>query len=74
MDLGNGKPCFVPLGSHANKQGQRAATNICGGNDRFPGVWGPVRLGLGFFYSISFFWSVLGLWRFRLFVGGWETD
>ncbi|HQH28785.1 MAG TPA: FAD-dependent oxidoreductase, partial [Oligoflexia bacterium] len=35
-----GKPCFVPLGSTANKQGRVAAINICGGNEAFPGVVG----------------------------------
>lgn len=38
--LVTGKPCFVPLGSTANKQGRVAAINICGGNDTFPGVLG----------------------------------
>ncbi len=40
VDLVTGKPCFVPLGSTANKQGRVAATNICGGDDVFPGVLG----------------------------------
>jgi rhodanese-related sulfurtransferase len=35
-----GQPCFIPLGSTANKQGRVAAVNICGGNDVFPGVLG----------------------------------
>ena len=39
-DIVTGKPCFIPLGSTANKQGRVAAINICGGNDRFPGVLG----------------------------------
>jgi len=39
-DLMTGKPCFVPLGSTANKQGRVAAVNICGGQDCFPGVLG----------------------------------
>lgn len=39
-DLVTGQPCFVPLGSTANKQGRVAAINICGGADRFPGVLG----------------------------------
>jgi NADPH-dependent 2,4-dienoyl-CoA reductase/sulfur reductase-like enzyme/rhodanese-related sulfurtransferase len=39
-NLVTGKPCFVPLGSTANKQGRVAAINICGGNDTFPGVLG----------------------------------
>ena len=34
------RPCYVPLGSTANKQGRVAAVNICGGSDRFPGVLG----------------------------------
>ena len=40
IDLITGKPCFVPLGSTANKQGRVAAVNLCGGQDRFPGVLG----------------------------------
>jgi len=39
-DLMTGEPCFVPLGSTANKQGRVAAVNICGGEDHFPGVLG----------------------------------
>jgi NADPH-dependent 2,4-dienoyl-CoA reductase/sulfur reductase-like enzyme/rhodanese-related sulfurtransferase len=39
-DLLTGKPCYVPLGSTANKQGRVAANNICGGHDTFPGVLG----------------------------------
>lgn len=39
-DLMTGGPCFVPLGSTANKQGRVAAVNLCGGQDRFPGVLG----------------------------------
>jgi NADPH-dependent 2,4-dienoyl-CoA reductase/sulfur reductase-like enzyme/rhodanese-related sulfurtransferase len=35
-----GLPCFVPLGSTANKQGRVAAINICGGNESFPGILG----------------------------------
>ena len=40
MDLLTGKPCYVPMGSTANKQGRVAAINICGGQDQFPGVLG----------------------------------
>jgi NADPH-dependent 2,4-dienoyl-CoA reductase/sulfur reductase-like enzyme/rhodanese-related sulfurtransferase len=40
MDRLTGRPCFVPLGSTANKQGRVAAVNLCGGNDVFPGVLG----------------------------------
>lgn len=40
IDLITGKPTYVPLGSTANKQGRVAAMNLCGGDDRFPGVLG----------------------------------
>lgn len=40
IDRLTGRPCFVPLGSTANKQGRVAAVNICGGNEAFPGVLG----------------------------------
>jgi len=40
VDLLTGRPCYVPLGSTANKQGRVAAVNLCGGNERFPGVLG----------------------------------
>ncbi|MBN2578045.1 MAG: FAD-dependent oxidoreductase [Pirellulales bacterium] len=40
VDLVTGRPCFVPLGSTANKQGRVAAVNLCGGEDVFPGVLG----------------------------------
>jgi rhodanese-related sulfurtransferase len=39
-DLLTGQPCYVPLGSTANKQGRVAADNICGVDDTFPGVLG----------------------------------
>ncbi len=39
-DLITGRPCYVPLGSTANKQGRVAAINVCGGHDVFPGVLG----------------------------------
>jgi len=35
-----GQSCFIPLGSTANKQGRVAAMNICGIEERFPGVVG----------------------------------
>jgi NADPH-dependent 2,4-dienoyl-CoA reductase/sulfur reductase-like enzyme/rhodanese-related sulfurtransferase len=40
MDRMTGKPCYVPLGSTANKQGRVVAVNICGGDDVFPGIVG----------------------------------
>jgi len=40
VDLLTGHPCYVPLGSTANKQGRVAAVNVCGGNECFPGVLG----------------------------------
>jgi rhodanese-related sulfurtransferase len=35
-----GQPCYVPLGSTANKEGRVAANAICGLTDAFPGVLG----------------------------------
>lgn len=40
VDRVTGRPCYVPLGSTANKQGRVAAVNICGGDEAFPGVLG----------------------------------
>ncbi len=40
IDLVTGKPCYVPLGSTANKQGRVVANNLCGQADSFPGVLG----------------------------------
>jgi len=40
LDRLTGQPCYVPLGSTANKQGRVVAVNICGGNESFPGVIG----------------------------------
>jgi NADPH-dependent 2,4-dienoyl-CoA reductase/sulfur reductase-like enzyme/rhodanese-related sulfurtransferase len=39
-DRQTGRPCYVPLGSTANKQGRVVALNICGGDEVFPGVVG----------------------------------
>ena len=39
-NLITGKPCYIPLGSTANKQGRVAANSICGIKDEFPGVIG----------------------------------
>ena len=40
VDLLTSKPCYIPLGSTANKQGRVAANCICGKVDAFPGVLG----------------------------------
>jgi pyruvate/2-oxoglutarate dehydrogenase complex dihydrolipoamide dehydrogenase (E3) component/rhodanese-related sulfurtransferase len=40
IDLVTGQPCYVPMGSTANKQGRVAAINICGGQDHFLGILG----------------------------------
>ena len=40
VDSVTGRPCYVPLGSTANKQARVAAVNLCGGDDRFHGVLG----------------------------------
>jgi NADPH-dependent 2,4-dienoyl-CoA reductase/sulfur reductase-like enzyme/rhodanese-related sulfurtransferase len=35
-----GEPCFIPLGSTANKHGRVIGDNVTGGDTRFPGVAG----------------------------------
>lgn len=40
--LVTGQPCYMPLGSIANKQGRVVAVNICGGQERFPGILATV--------------------------------
>jgi NADPH-dependent 2,4-dienoyl-CoA reductase/sulfur reductase-like enzyme/rhodanese-related sulfurtransferase len=40
IDRLTGLPCYVPLGSTANKQARVVAVNICGGYELFPGVLG----------------------------------
>jgi len=40
FDRLTGQPCYVPLGSTANKQGRVAAVNMCGGDEKFQGVIG----------------------------------
>jgi len=37
-----GKPCYVPLGSTANKHGRVIGDNVSGGDSVFPGVLGTV--------------------------------
>jgi len=46
------RACYIPLGSTANKQARVAAVNICGGNDRFPGVMGSCICKV-FHYSVA---------------------
>jgi len=41
-DLLSGRPCYVPLGSTANKQGRIVADNICGRAASFPGILGTL--------------------------------
>jgi NADPH-dependent 2,4-dienoyl-CoA reductase/sulfur reductase-like enzyme len=40
IDRLTGRPCYVPLGSTANKQGRVVAVNICGGDESFPACFG----------------------------------
>lgn len=40
LHIVSNKPCYVPLGSTANKEGRVAANAICGVPDAFPGVLG----------------------------------
>lgn len=42
-----GQPMSVALGTHANRQGRVAGTNIAGGNARFPGVLGTAITKFG---------------------------
>ncbi len=41
-DLLSGHKVYVPLGSTANKHGRVVADNICGRNERFPGILGSL--------------------------------
>jgi len=40
LHLVTGKPCYIPLGSTANKHGRVIADNICGIPAEFPGIQG----------------------------------
>ncbi len=40
MNIITNEPCYIPLGSTANKEGRVAANAICGIDDQFPGVLG----------------------------------
>ncbi len=52
IDMITQKPCYVPLGSTANKQGRVAAVNICGGNDAFSPILGTVACKV-FDYNVA---------------------
>jgi len=52
VDLITQKPCYIPLGSTANKQGRVAAINICGGNDTFGPILGTTACEV-FDYNIA---------------------
>ena len=47
-----GKPCYIPLGSTANKHGRVIADNICGMASTFPGVQGTF-ICKAFDYSVG---------------------
>lgn len=47
-----GKPCYVPLGSTANKHGRVIGDNVAGGDSTFPGVLGTVIFKV-FDYSVG---------------------
>ncbi len=51
-NLITGEPCFIPLGSTANKEGRVAAVNICGGKDVFNGVLGTAVVKI-FDYTVA---------------------
>ncbi len=42
VDLLTGRKVYVPLGSTANKQGRVTADNLCGRQERFPGILGSL--------------------------------
>lgn len=63
-----GLPCYVPLGSTANKQGRVAAINICGGDETFPGV-----LGSAVCKVFEFTVARTGLTEKDAVAGGWEV-
>jgi NADPH-dependent 2,4-dienoyl-CoA reductase/sulfur reductase-like enzyme/rhodanese-related sulfurtransferase/two-component sensor histidine kinase len=52
IDLITQKPCYMPLGSTANKQGRVAAINICGGNDTFAPVLSTIACKV-FDYNVA---------------------
>jgi len=68
IDLLTNQPCYMPLGSTANRQGRTAAINICGGNDKFTGVLGTVACKV-FDYGVA----VTGLTERRAREFGYEV-
>lgn len=52
VHLVTGKPCYIPLGSTANKHGRVIADNICGIPSEFPGVQGTFACK-AFDYSVG---------------------
>jgi len=42
LHIVTGQPCYIPLGSTANRQGRVVALNICGTREVFPGVVGSM--------------------------------
>ena len=68
MDMITQKPCYIPLGSTANKQGRVAAINICGGNDAFAPILGTVACKV-FEYNVA----VTGLTERRAKQAGFDV-
>jgi rhodanese-related sulfurtransferase len=68
IDMITQKPCYVPLGSTANKQGRVAAINICGGNDMFAPILGTVACKV-FDYNVA----VTGLTEFTAKQAGFDV-
>lgn len=64
-----GEPCWVPLGSTANKQGRVAAVNMTGGHDHFPGVIGTALVRVG---QVNV--GVTGLGEMALVAGGYDYE
>jgi len=68
IDMITHRPCYVPLGSTANKQGRVAAINICGGNDAFAPILGTVACKV-FDYNVA----VTGLTEHRAKQAGFDV-
>jgi len=68
IDMITQKPCYVPLGSTANKQGRVAAVNICGGSDMFAPILGTVACKV-FDYNVA----VTGLTEFMAEKAGFDV-
>jgi NADPH-dependent 2,4-dienoyl-CoA reductase/sulfur reductase-like enzyme/rhodanese-related sulfurtransferase/anti-sigma regulatory factor (Ser/Thr protein kinase) len=68
VNLITGRPCWVPLGSTANRQGRVAAINICGGDDHFAPIAGTTACRV--FDSVI---ALTGLTELRALQAGYDA-